>query len=127
MTLLSVAAVAIGGGLGATLRYMVTTLVGRWASGPGFPWGTLTVNVLGSLLLGLLVGVIAKKCPLPMIWQTFLFVGVLGGFTTFSTFSLETVLLAERHYGLAVAYVVASVGAGVAAVFAGLAIVRWSL
>lgn len=127
MTLLSVAAVAVGGGLGATLRYLVTTFVARWVSGPGFPWGTLTVNVLGSLLLGLLVGVAAKKCPLPMVWQTFLFVGVLGGFTTFSTFSLETVLLAERHYGLAAAYVVVSVGAGVAAMLAGLAIMRWSM
>ena len=127
MTLVSVAAVAVGGGIGATLRYLMTTLVARLVNGSGFPWGTLLVNVFGSLLVGILVGVAAKKIPLSTLWQTFLFVGVLGGFTTFSTFSLETVLLAERNYGLAVVYAVASVGAGVAALMAGLAIMRWSI
>ena len=101
--------VAAGGAIGSAARYGVS-LAGLHLLGPGFPWATLAVNLLGSLLIGLLAG-----------WQVegqarlFWVAGVLGGFTTFSAFSLETMLLWERAPWLAALYVAASVGLGLAA------------
>lgn len=122
----AVAAVAAGGAAGSVLRYLVMAGFGRW-TGAGFPWGTLAVNVVGSLVMGVLVEGIARKFSLAGIWQVFLFVGVLGGFTTFSTFSLDLVTLMDRHAALAAVYAVGSVVAGVAALFLGMALVRWSM
>jgi len=82
--------VAVGGALGAVARYTVSFLFGRvW---PAFPWGTLVVNVVGSFLLGLLMGATASgRFLLDPAWRSFLGIGILGAFTTFSTLSYETV------------------------------------
>ena len=87
----SLLAVMAGGAIGAGLRFLVSTQVGRWM-GAAFPWGTLTVNVVGSAAMGLLVGLFAHLWSLGDPWRAFLTVGLLGGFTTFSAFSLEVVL-----------------------------------
>ena len=88
-------AIAAGGALGALLRYGVSGLVQR-AMPSGFPWGTITVNVIGSLLLGILWFGFEKHAASPAL-RGFVVVGLLGAFTTFSTYSLETVVLARVH------------------------------
>jgi len=119
-----VAAVAAGGAIGAVARYLAVTAIGAW-TGAAFPWGTLTVNVAGSLAMGLLAGLAAQVWQPTAELRAFLMVGVLGGFTTFSSFSLDVAALAERgQYAAAGAYVAASVILSVAALVAGLAIVR---
>ncbi|MDF0602653.1 fluoride efflux transporter CrcB [Psychromarinibacter sp. C21-152] len=118
----NVAMVALGGAVGATGRYM-TGLAAVRVMGHGFPWGTLTVNVAGSFLMGVLVVTLAhfggtRLAPL-------LVTGMLGGFTTFSAFSLDAVTLWERgQHTLAAGYVAASVVLSLAALFAGLAVAR---
>ncbi|MGL4540960.1 MAG: fluoride efflux transporter CrcB [Polymorphobacter sp.] len=116
--------VAIGGGAGAMLRY----LVGRWALlafGPGFPVGTLIVNLLGGLAMGLAVGVLARISQGGEQLRLLLGVGVLGGFTTFSAFSLEMVNMVTRgDIGLAAGYAAASVLGSMAALFIGLWLIR---
>ncbi|WP_061781906.1 fluoride efflux transporter CrcB [Microbacterium hominis] len=92
MSAVEVAALIVGGGLGAGARYLMDAAVMRGRSG-AFPVGILLVNVLGSFLLGLLTGLGTSVAP---VWMSILGVGVLGGFTTFSTVSTETALLAER-------------------------------
>lgn len=102
--------VAVGSGLGGAARLFVSTVVGR-AAGTGFPWGTLAVNVLGCLLVGALGALFEPASPLHVRQdlRVLLIVGVLGGFTTFSAFSLEALLLVQRGAPLAaVAYVAAS-------------------
>ena len=90
--------------------------------GFGFPVGTLIVNVVGSLAMGLLAGYFAYRTVVPQHLRLFLTTGILGGFTTFSAFSLDAALLVERHaYGLAAGYVAVSVAVSLAALFAGLA------
>jgi len=116
--------VFLGGGLGAALRHGVNLAAARFA-GTGFPYGTLFINVAGSLAMGLLVEYFALKAGLPQRWRLFLTTGILGGFTTFSAFSLEAALLYERgQIAGAAIYVVASVVLAIGALFAGLAIVR---
>jgi CrcB protein len=114
-------AVAAGGALGAVGRYVVITRIGAW-TGTAFPYGTLVVNAAGSFLLGAAVAMTAG----PMMSENgllFLGVGVLGGFTTFSTFALDVVYLAGRHARRAAAvYVAASVVLSIAAFAAGLAL-----
>lgn len=113
-------AVATGGALGATGRFLVGKLMLR-IMGPGFPWGTLTVNIAGSFLIGLMVTLLAARYNLSHIWQGFLVTGVLGGFTTFSAFSLEVGLMLERHeITTAGFYAMGSILFGVAALFLGL-------
>ena len=113
-----------GGALGAGARYLVGVLAVSWL-GAGFPWGTLFVNVVGSFLMGIVVEGVALRCGGSPELRTFLSTGILGGFTTFSAFSLEVVALAERKLpGLALAYVIASVVLAVAALVAGMALVR---
>ena len=110
--------VAIGSGLGGVLRYLVPCWI---AAQKGFPWATLTVNVVGSLLIGLLSGVLARHggSSAESI-RAFAVVGFCGGFTTFSTFSNETFRLIESNQWFsAAAYVGLSVFAGLAAVFLG--------
>lgn len=114
----------LGGAFGSGTRYLVgrATLT---AWGPGFPWGTLSVNIAGGLLMGLLVGALARMDDSGEQWRMLLGVGVLGGFTTFSAFSLDTIVLIERgNLGLALAYVLASVIGSVAALAIGLVTVR---
>jgi CrcB protein len=119
------AIVFIGGGLGAALRHGVNVLSGR-LFGTAFPWHTLIENVTGSLVMGLLAAYFAFKADSSsQTWRLFLTTGILGGYTTFSAFSLDTVLLYERgETALAALYVLASVGLAIGGLFAGLALVR---
>lgn len=116
--------VAAGGALGSAARYLVNVAAGRLL-GPEFPWGTLAVNVAGSFVMGLLIALMALKMQVSQEVRAFLATGVLGGFTTFSAFSLDFALLVERREtGLAALYVIASVGLSLAAIFAGLKLGR---
>ena len=120
--------VASGGAAGAWLRYLTgrawLTLAGP-ATSAAFPWATLTANVLGSLGMGLLVGVLARHANGGEPWRLLLGVGVLGGYTTFSSFALEFALFVQRGaLGLAALYVGLSLVAGFAALFAGLLLAR---
>jgi CrcB protein len=122
--MLPVFLVFLGGGLGAVMRYGMTIGVGRMA-GTGFPLGTLSVNVIGSFLMGVIVAWFAFRGEGGQDWRLFLTSGLLGGFTTFSAFSLETMLLYERgDTMLAAVYVILSVMVSILALAAGLAIVR---
>ena len=118
-----------GGGVGAVLRHqtgrLLTHLLGPQAV-TAFPWATLTVNVIGSCAMGLLAGWLARHGDGGgEQWRLLLGVGLLGGFTTFSAFSLETALMIEkRAYGQAFSYTAGSVLLSVAALFAGLMIAR---
>lgn len=114
--------VAAGGALGAMARYGV----GRWFPATSFPWPTLTVNVIGGLLMGLLVGWLAlRSTGHGESIRLFAAVGVLGGFTTFSAFSLEAMQMIERRQlWTATGYAAASVILSVAALFLGLMIAR---
>ncbi len=124
VSLTAFASVAAGGAIGASLRYAV----GLWtlrAFGPAFPWGTLIVNVVGSFLIACVVEFVATRAGAGPALRLFLATGVLGGFTTFSAFSLDTLALAERgETGLAFLYVVGSVGLSVGACLAGLVLAR---
>lgn len=116
--------VFLGGGLGAMLRHGVNLGTARWF-GINFPWGTFVVNVTGSLIMGLIAGWFALKADASQGLRLFLTTGILGGYTTFSAFSLDTGLLYERgEIGLAAAYVIGSVVLSIAGLFAGLWIVR---
>jgi fluoride exporter len=116
--------VFVGGGLGASLRHTVNIACAR-CIGVAFPWGTLIINITGSIVMGLIAGYLAFKGEASQPWRLFLMTGVLGGYTTFSAFSLDTALLYERGaVGLAAAYVLGSVLLSIAGLFAGLALVR---
>ena len=126
--LLASALVALGGAIGSLLRYQVgrlmTHLMGVQAV-TTFPWATLTVNVVGSLAMGLLAGALARFGQGGEHWRLFVGVGVLGGFTTFSAFSLELFMLIDRHQGaLAFTYAAVSVLAGLSAMFIGVILMR---
>jgi len=115
--------VALGGGLGAASRYGVSLALPARAD--GWPWATFTINVAGSLLIGALAGWLATRGDTGEPWRLFLGVGVLGGFTTFSAYSLETIRLIERSDWLGAAtYSLGSVIAGLAAVGLGLLIAK---
>lgn len=118
--------VALGGAIGATARYGLGVLAMRLAPGAAWPWGTFAVNAIGGLLMGCLVGWLALRAGANQeALRLFAAVGVLGGFTTFSAFSLETALMIERRdYVLAAGYVAASVIVCVAALFAGMILMR---
>jgi CrcB protein len=120
--------VATGGALGSWLRFLVgrawTLAIGPIAAS-AFPWATLTVNVAGSFAMGLLVGWLARFGSHGEAWRLFLSVGLLGGFTTFSSFSMEFALLVERGtIGTAALYVALSLTMGLAGMFAGLFAMR---
>lgn len=116
-------AVGLGGGLGALARYYVAGFV--QPTGVAFDWGIMVVNISGGFVMGLIVEASALRLNLSPELRTFLTVGILGGYTTFSTFSLDSALLLQRgHYGQAAAYVIGSVVLSIAALFAGLWIVR---
>ncbi len=115
--------VMVGGAVGSGARY----LTGRAMTallGPDYPFGTLAVNLIGGLLMGVLIGVLSRNSA-SEAWRLLLAVGVLGGFTTFSSFSLDVVTLIERgSLGVALGYVLMSVIGSIVAVFAGLSAVR---
>ncbi len=117
--------VALGGGVGAMLRY----LVGQWtlnSFGPGLPFGTWTVNIVGAFLMGLLAAFIARLDGAGGELRLLLGVGVLGGFTTFSAFSLEMFNMINRgEIGLAAAYAVSSVAGSVLALMTGVYLGRF--
>ena len=116
--------VFLGAGIGGAGRHGVNVLMAR-LFGTGFPLGTFTVNVVGCFLMGLIAGFFAFRGHLPQEARLFLTTGILGGFTTFSAFSLDAALLWERgEGGLAALYVVASVVLTLAGVAAGLATIR---
>jgi CrcB protein len=116
--------VFFGGGLGATLRHLINVTCAR-CIGTAFPYGTFIINITGSTVMGLIAGYLAFKGESSQPWRLFLMTGILGGYTTFSAFSLDTVLLYERgEIGLAALYVVGSVVLSIAGLFAGLALVR---
>jgi CrcB protein len=116
--------VFVGGGLGASLRHTVNVVCARCV-GTAFPWGTFVINISGSIVMGLIAGYLTFKGEASQPWRLFLMTGILGGYTTFSAFSLDTALLYERgEFGLALAYVLGSVVLSIAGLFAGLALVR---
>ncbi len=116
--------VMLGGAFGSGARY----LTGRATLslfGPDFPYGTLAVNLIGGMLMGALVGVLARASNGGETWRLLLGVGVLGGFTTFSSFSLDAVTMIERgQLTVALGYVLVSVIGSIAALFAGLTLAR---
>jgi len=114
----------VGGGIGASLRHAVNELCVR-LFGLGFPIGTFLINITGSLVMGLIAGYLAFKGSAAQPWRLFVMVGLLGGYTTFSSFSLDAVTLYERGaWGAALGYVVGSVALGIIGLVAGLAVVR---
>ena len=116
--------VALGGGIGAALRHL-SGMAALRLLGPGFPYGTMFVNILGSFVMGVFIELLARRFGASDELRLFFATGVLGGFTTFSSFSLDTAVLYERgDLALAAVYVIGSVVVGIAALFAGLALVR---
>jgi CrcB protein len=117
-------AIASGGAIGAVLRHFVG-MFSLKVMGAGFPYGTLSVNVIGSFAMGALIAYLAHIWSPPQEMRAFLTVGLLGAFTTFSTFSLDAVTLWERGEAWgAMLYVLASVVLSIMALFAGLFIIR---
>ena len=117
--------VFVGGGCGASLRHAVNMASAK-AFGLDFPYGTFIINITGSIVMGLIAGYLAFKGDASQHWRLFLMTGILGGYTTFSAFSLDTALLYERGaLGLAALYVLGSVGISIAGLFGGLALVRY--
>jgi fluoride exporter len=111
--------VFVGGGIGAALRHGVNRLAASWF-GFGFPAGTMIVNVTGSVLMGLLISILAEGAPASQGFRLFLATGVLGGFTTFSAFSLDALTLWERGQpAMAAIYVLGSVLLSLGAIAAG--------
>ncbi|GAK70905.1 putative fluoride ion transporter CrcB [Agrobacterium rubi TR3 = NBRC 13261] len=122
--MLNIALVAIGGAIGSVARYLVGVLGTRLA-GPNFPWGTITVNIVGAFLIGLMVEVVARRFDASAEMRVFIVTGVIGGFTTWSSFTLDAVVLFERgEMGLAALYLGGSLILSFAAIFAGLALGR---
>ncbi|MEP3233159.1 MAG: fluoride efflux transporter CrcB [Hyphomicrobiales bacterium] len=119
--------VALGGAIGASLRHL-SGLAALRLLGSGFPYGTFFVNVVGSFLMGVLIAWLTRKgANVGPEWRLLLATGVLGGFTTFSAFSLDAVLLWERgESGAAIGYVIGSVALSLLALMAGLMLVRAS-
>ncbi|MGB3328692.1 MAG: fluoride efflux transporter CrcB [Thermomicrobiales bacterium] len=116
--------IGLGAAIGANLRYLVGRLMATWL-GAGFPWGTLTINVTGSFLIGVIATLLGERLTVPGEWRIFLVVGLLGGYTTFSSFSLEAVVLFNAGRWLAATgYILASVLLGVLACVLGIALVR---
>jgi CrcB protein len=120
--------VALGGGTGAVMRYQLGRGMTHWLGHHivgAFPWPTLAANVIGSMAMGLLVGFLARHGHGGEHWRLLLGVGMLGGFTTFSSFSMEMMLLIERGQpSYALAYALVSVIAGLCALYLGLVVMR---
>jgi CrcB protein len=120
-----IVAILLGGGIGSVARYAVTVLITQ-RLGPGFPWATFAINVIGSII----IGVVFELSQTRVLWanplaRVFLMTGVLGGFTTFSTYSLDVVTLAsERAFLLAAAYATVSVLSGCGGAYLGIVAIR---
>ena len=115
---------AVGGALGSSARYLLNLGAGRLL-GIGFSWGTLIVNVVGCFIMGVLIGLGAHRLTITNEARVFMMTGILGGFTTFSAFSADFMLLIERkNFGLAALYLTGSVVLSLLAVFAGLHLIR---
>lgn len=116
--------VFIGGGLGASLRHAINVGCAR-VCGVNFPYGTFVINISGSLVMGIIAGYLALKGEASQPWRLFIMTGILGGYTTFSAFSLDAVTLYQRgEIGLALFYVLGSVALSIAGLVGGLALVR---
>lgn len=116
--------VFLGGGLGAMLRHGINLVCFRFLGG-AFPWGTFIINITGSLAMGLIAGWFALKAEPSQHWRLFLTTGILGGYTTFSAFSLDAALLYERgEWAQAAFYVAGSVVLAIGGLFFGLWLVR---
>ena len=116
--------VFIGGGFGASFRHAVNMLFSRWF-GTAFPYHTLFINITGSILMGLLATWFALKSGSSQSWRLFITTGILGGYTTFSAFSLEAFLLWERdQYAAAAVYILLSVAVSIAGLAAGASLIR---
>ena len=116
--------VAAGGAIGASLRHLVN-LASTRLLGSGFPWGTMAINLVGWLAMGLFVGVLGRRIDASDALRLFVATGIIGGFTTFSAFSLDFAVLWERDLAAAaIVYAAASVIGSLCAVFAGLALAR---
>ena len=116
-----------GGAIGTAARHLVNVGFGRWL-GPGFPWSTLFVNVVGGFLMGALIEALALRFDGSIELRTFLATGILGGFTTFSAFSMDAVLLMQRgETATAALYIGASVVLSILALLAGLWLMRLAL
>ena len=124
MRAMILAAVGVGGAIGSMARY----LIAGWVQSPawtGFPYGIFIVNVTGGFVMGVLVEGMALKFNVSPVTRAFLTTGILGGYTTFSTFSLESAMLIERHaYGQASVYIAGSALLSIIALFAGLWLMR---
>jgi CrcB protein len=120
----TIIAVAIGGAAGSVARYLTQVWCGK-LFGTDFPWGTFAVNVLGSLVMGILIELFALRWSVDPVMRAFLTVGILGGYTTFSSFSLDVLTLIQRGDVLtAGTYILTSVIVSLAAIFGGLYLVR---
>ena len=121
----SALAVVAGGGIGSLLRYVLTFAISQ-RLGPGFPWWTFIINITGSFVIGIVSEMTQTRVfPGAPLLRIFLMTGVLGGYTTFSTYSLETLQLAgDRAVLLAFAYAIGSVVLGVACAFGGIILAR---
>lgn len=118
------AMIAIGGALGAVARYACQGLVYRWVD-PPFPYGTLAVNVVGCFLIGLVMSSLEGRFSVDPLWRLFVTVGILGGFTTFSSFGFETLaLMRDGEMLLAGSNIVANVFFGIGAVWLGHVVAR---
>jgi CrcB protein len=116
--------VALGGAIGASLRHLVN-LGSLRLMGPGYPWGTIAVNIIGSFAMGVFIELLARRFNASNELKLFVATGILGGFTTFSAFSLDFAVLWERSAALpALAYAIASVAGSILAIFLGLWLAR---
>lgn len=116
--------VFVGAGLGGVLRHIVNMLTLRWF-GPGFPAGTFLINITGSIVMGLVVGFLATRDMPSVELRLFVATGILGGYTTFSTFSLDTITLWQRgELAAAAAYVIGSLVLSFAGLWLGMALFR---
>ncbi|QQG36175.1 MAG: fluoride efflux transporter CrcB [Micavibrio aeruginosavorus] len=119
--MINLVAIAAGGAIGALLRHGVN----HFSAGASFPWGTMVVNIGGSLAMGLLIGMFALFLDVPPVLRAFMTVGLLGAFTTFSTFSMDAILLLEKGRFLeGTFYILGSVGLSLLAMVLGLIIAR---
>src|ERR1700758_4222397 len=108
----SIAAIGIGGGIGSILRYLITLGMTQ-QFGPGFPWATFTINVTGSFIIGIVFELAQTRLGMPPLLRLFLMTGILGGYTTFSTYALDIVtLFGDRAPGLGLLYATGSVVLG---------------
>ncbi len=115
----------LGGGAGSVARYGMMNLISRYTNGAAFPWHTLGVNMTGAFIIGILMEVLALRMSMPQPSRFLLVTGFLGGFTTFSAFSLESALMLEKgDYVNMAAYIAASVIGTIAAVFIGSNLVK---